>query len=145
VVFIFVRSGGKMNDHEFLQAFEAATLTAFPHRSHVRMAWLYMRRDGWEAGLQHIREGIQHFAVALGATTKYHETITCFWAHMVYAAVTETPAEDDYEQFVAAHPELLNVRLISEYYSPARLGSDAARRTWVDPDLKPLPVHKAPE
>jgi hypothetical protein len=64
---------------------------------------------------------------------------------VVYAAGRENPEEDDFERFVAAHLELLNTRLINEYYSAARLGGDAARTTWIDLDLKPLPVHEAPE
>ncbi len=129
-----------MNDQEFLHAFETAALDAFPHRSHIRMAWLYLRRDGLEQGSRHIVEGIQKFAAALGASTKYHETITQFWALVVYAALQETPAEDDFERFVAVHPHLLNSKLISDYYTPERLKSDTARYNWLEPDLKPLPT-----
>jgi hypothetical protein len=132
-----------MNDQEFLSAFENCTLTSFPHRSHVHMAWLYLRRGGWEQGLDHIRDGIRKFAAALGASGKYHETITCFWAAMVYAAVRDLPAEDDFERFIALCPHLLNGRLIEEYYSAARLGSTSARTEWLEADLKPLPAQKA--
>ena len=33
----------RLNDEEFLQAFEDCTLEEFHHADHVRMAWLYLR------------------------------------------------------------------------------------------------------
>jgi len=74
-----------MNDSQFLKAFEDCTLSAFPHRSPIHMAWLYLRAHGWDAGLRHIRDGIRRFAASRGATDKYHESITVFWARLVLA------------------------------------------------------------
>jgi len=74
-----------MNDQEFLTAFEQHTLAEFSHQSHIRMAWLYLRADGWEKGQERIQREIQNFAAALGATRKYHQTITLFWASTVQA------------------------------------------------------------
>lgn len=127
-----------MDDQTFLQAFEDGTLEAFPHRSHVRMAWLYLRQYGWEVGMTRICEGIQHFAAAQGASGKYHETMTRFWAHQVQQAINQTPKINDYEAFLEAHPELLNTRLASQYYTAEQLHSAQARAGWVEPDLQPL-------
>jgi hypothetical protein len=131
--------GQMVNDHDFLNAFETAVLTAFPHRSHLRMAWLYLRRGGWDNGLHSIRGGIQRFAGATGATRKYHETITCFWACVVNAALVETPGETDFDRFIEAHPHLLDGKFIQEFYSASLLQTEEARREWVKPDIKPLP------
>lgn len=134
-----------MNDAEFLQAFESGTLGDFPHRSHLRMAWLYLRRDGWERGFVHIREGVQHFAASKGASAKYHETITRFWAYLVNWVILELPDEDDFDRFISAHPGLLDTGLIKHHFSLAALHSDLARHKWLEPDLKPLPTQKQPE
>jgi hypothetical protein len=128
-----------MNDREFLTAFEQHTLSEFPHRSHIRMAWLYLRADGLELGHQHIERGIQEFAAALGATHKYHQTITLFWARLVQHAIDCQPDIDDFDAFLGKYPFLLNGRLIAAHYSTALLQSDEARSGWVEPDLIPMP------
>jgi hypothetical protein len=131
-----------MNDQEFLAAFESGTLPhgEFPHRAHIRMAWLVLCRDGWDVGFQNIRAGIQHFAGAHGATRKYHETITRFWALLVNHALTLDPDIADFEAFVAVFPHLLDTQIILRHYSRDLLGSDAARQAWVEPDIEPLPA-----
>jgi hypothetical protein len=128
-----------MNDSEFLKAFEDCTLHPFPHRSHIRMAWLYLRAYGWDAGAQKIRRGIQRYAKSVGATSKYHETITIFWANLVYYVVQCYPDVVDFETFLALHPGLLDTSLIARHYSQAVLYSDTARYQWVEPDLQPMP------
>ncbi|MEZ4668060.1 MAG: hypothetical protein R3E39_09100 [Anaerolineae bacterium] len=124
-----------MSDQEFLKHFEDGSLSSFPHRQHIRMAWLYLRTHGLEGGTERIRSGIQHFAAVKGASTKYHETITVFWARVVYHAIQTLPPTDDYEVFISQHPQLLDQHLIERHYSRAVLGSERARREWVEPDL----------
>ena len=128
-----------MNDHEFLAAFERGDLHPFHHRDHIHVAWLYLRRDGWEAGTARIRTGIQHFAQVHQATTLYHETITLFWAHLVYFAIQQAPEIADFEVFAERYAHLLDKSLVGRHYSPALLASQEARRSWMQPDLIPLP------
>lgn len=127
-----------MTDAEFLAAFESCTLEDFPHRSHLRMAWLILRRDGVDRGTPRIIEGIQRFAAAKGATMKFHLTLTVFWIRAVDAALRAHPA-GDFEGFLAANPDLTRADLTSRYYSRERLMSDAAREGWLSPDLAPMP------
>jgi hypothetical protein len=128
-----------MNDQEFLTAFEQHTLSEFPHKSHIRMAWLYLRSDGWEAGQERIQRGIQNFAAALGATNKYHQTITLFWARLVQHAIDDKPEIDGFDTFIEHYPFLLNKNAISAHYSTSLVQSEAARRHWIEPDLLPMP------
>ncbi len=130
-----------MDDKTFLQAFEDSTLAPhlFPHRAHIRMAWLYLREFGWDAGVIKISEGIQRFAAAQGATRKYHTTITLFWAHIVQHMITDAPEVNQFEDFLNRYPQILEPSLISRHYSDALLRSELARHEWVDPDLV-LPV-----
>ncbi len=131
-----------MNDSEFLQAFEQCALPHhdFPHRAHVRLAWLYVRENGWEKGTAKIRAGIQKFAQTYGVLPKYHETITLFWAHLIYRAIACSPEINDFAAFAVQYPALLDAKLLAQFYSPELLKSDAARAMWVEPDLKPLPA-----
>jgi hypothetical protein len=126
-----------MNDAEFLRQVEAGTIAEFPHRAHLRMAWLYLRAEGFEAGSEKICATIRHLAAAKGAPGKYHETITLFWAHLVQYAMSLTPEIDDFDVFIATHDHLLNPRLLTLHYSPALLAS--SRAAWAAPDLIPLP------
>jgi hypothetical protein len=124
----------------FLRNFEAHTLHAFKLRDHIRMAWLYLRQDGWEQGSAQIRTGIQQFALAHHATSLYHETITRFWAYMVQNALEQNPAASEFSDFEVRHPHLFDKTLIAQFYSSDLLYSPAARQAWVEPDIQPLPA-----
>lgn len=128
-----------MNDSEFLKAFEAGTLPHFPHQAHLRMAWLYLRQNTWEEAQARIREGIRHFAEVHGADRKYHETITLFWARLVWHCIDQAPEITDFEQFIMRFPLLMRGESIAQHYSLSLLRAEAARKAWVEPDLRPLP------
>src|SRR5260221_8148370 len=128
-----------MNDQEFITAFEQHTLSEFPHKSHIRMAWLYLRADGWEIGQERIQREIREFAAALGASRKYHQTITLFWARLVQHAIEHETQIDDFDTFIQNYPFLLSSRAISSHYSPMVIQSEEARQSWIEPDLRPLP------
>jgi hypothetical protein len=129
-----------MDDIRKLAAFEAGTLHPFHHRDHIHIAWLYLRRDGWEAGYRQIRDGIQHFAVVNGHATLYHETITQFWARVILHAIEARPEIDDFDAFTEAFPFLLDKTSIKQHYSADVLRSDVARHEWQEPDLIPMPA-----
>jgi len=40
-----------MNDLDLVTAFERGTLTAFPHRDHVRVAWILLEREGFDGAV----------------------------------------------------------------------------------------------
>ena len=131
-----------MDDQTFLSAFEDGTLppSEFPHRGHIRMAWLYLRAYGWDEGMIYIRDGIQNFAARLGATQKYHETITVFWARLVHHMITDQPPIDTFDDFLLHFPQILDSRLIEHHYSAELLRSPLARQQWVEPDLLLMPA-----
>jgi hypothetical protein len=130
-----------LNDEEFLRAFENCELPnhVFHHGDHVRAAWLYVRRLGASHAAEHLSQGILRFATHYGSPQKYHHTMTVAWVRLVAAAHRETPEIRRFEDFVAAHPDLLELRALSKYYSASRLVSSAARSAWAEPDLRPLP------
>ena len=88
-----------MTDAEFLRAFEDCTLpgASFHHREHVRLAWLCVRESG-EAGAEtRIAEGIRRYAESLGATAKYHHTLTLFWVRVCASALRATPGLETFD------------------------------------------------
>jgi hypothetical protein len=130
-----------MNDSEFLRQFEAGQISEFSHQSHLRMAWIYLRADGFELGSEKIRAGLRHLTEAHGlkitAPGKYHETISLFWVYLVQHAITLTPEIDTFEMFITQHDHLLDGGLLKRHYSPALLKE--SRTVWQAPDLAPLP------
>jgi len=130
-----------MEDSDFLQAFESATLPndAFHHRDHVRLAWLYLRRDGPEPGSRAVLEGIRHFAAAHGAADRFHETLTRFWIKLVQHLIEAWPGVERFDDLLARFPLLADKTIVYRHYSGAALATPAARQGWLMPDLLPLP------
>ena len=129
------------SDQDFREAFESLRIVneMFHHREHIRLAWIYSRRFSQEEALKRMAQGILAFARHHGAAAKYHHTITMAWMRLVWQAVRSGPPVADFHTFAAAHPQLLNPRLLADYYSEIWLQSDAARHACMEPDLRSLP------
>ncbi|WP_224373101.1 hypothetical protein [Hyalangium versicolor] len=134
----------ELSDAEFLAAIEAASYPGdqFGHRGHLRLGWLCLRAHGFDAGLERIRGLVRNYATALGAAGKFHETMTRAWAERMQVALDETPGLGSFDTFLAAHPELLDSRMLGRHYRKETLDSAAAKAGWVPPDLEPLPSRK---
>jgi hypothetical protein len=132
-----------MNDHEFVERFEACTLPedAFHHRDHVRLAYLYLCWLPPLEALARFTTGIKRFAASLGKADRYHETITWAYLLLIHERLQRDPA-DDFETFARANPDLLawHPSVLDSYYRPDTLRSDLARRAFVMPDGGRLPV-----
>jgi N-formylglutamate deformylase len=132
-------------DDEFLEAVEACTLpnASFHHRDHVRLAWIYVCRFGYQAGSERMAASIRRYAAHHGATEKYHETITRAWMDLVQHAVASANHRATFDAFIAANADLSDPHALAFYYSAELLASPAARREWVTPDLRSLPSKPA--
>ena len=126
-------------DADFIAAFERRALDQLPHRLHLRLASAYLAALGLDRAIDRITAEIRDFAAEHGHPRKYHETITRAWMYVVAHATSELPAGAGFDALLAAHPELLDKRLLRNHYSPATLGSPEARAHWVAPDLIALP------
>lgn len=138
------RPARELTDAGFLAAVESATYPGedFRHRAHVRLAWLCLREHGFEAGLERVRGLIQRYAAALGATGKYHETLTRAWAELVQVGLDAVPDAVSFDAFLEARPELGSSRLLERHYRKETLDSAEARTGWVPPDMEPLPARR---
>jgi hypothetical protein len=128
-------------DAAFLRAFEQGCVpnSAFHHRDHVRLTWLYLRRDGPELGSRRVAEGIQRFATANGAAQLFHVSITGFWVRLAHHVIETFPEITRFDDLLAAVPLLADKTAVYRHYSRELLSSPAARQGWVPPDLLPLP------
>jgi len=125
------------SDAEFLSAFENCTLpkSEFRHQAHLRICWLYLSAYPFEDASEKIKEGIIRFATSLGAIHIYHVSLTQAWVHLVALAMKKN-LSSSFEEFIQQHPYLLDKSLPAKYYSQTTLSSEAAKTTWVAPDLR---------
>ena len=109
-------------------------------QQHLRLAWRELREHERDVALSRIETAIRRVAEAHGAPQKCHRTITEAWAAFVAYHLAEAPALT-FDEFLEAFPGLLDGGLLKRHFSSELLATPAARSTWVDPDLRPLPAH----
>lgn len=124
-----------MRDRELVDAFESCSLPPdqFPHRAHVRLAWLYLRDYSLLDALTRFVEGLRRYTGSLGAGAKYHETVTWAYMFLIHDRMARAPL-DTFEEFAAANPDLFN-GVLEKYYSKETLSSELARRTFLMPEV----------
>ena len=125
-----------MHDREFIAAFEDCTLPPdqFPHRAHVRLAWLYLREGSLLDALMRFVEGLKRYAGSLGASAKYHETVTWAYMFLIHERMERAPTES-FDEFATANADLFN-GILEKYYSKEMLSSDLAKRVFVLPSYE---------
>ena len=135
-----------LDDEALIDAFESLSLDrdAWVHRSHLRVAVIYLGRFGFDGALEHMRQRIQSFNRAKdikdSKTTGYHETLTVAWLRVIADAldVMSRPPANSIE-FLRQNQQLLDKTLLRRHYSSDRMLTDEAKRQFVEPDLEPLP------
>jgi hypothetical protein len=126
-----------LTDDDFVRSFEDCTLanTAFHHRDHVRLAWIYL---GWYPALEALTrfvEGLKRFATFHGHPGLYHETITWAYLFLIHERKADGPGTEPWEEFAARNPDLFawNPSILDRYYGAETLRSERARRLFVLP------------
>jgi hypothetical protein len=127
---------------DVVRRFESCELPPadFNHREHLLVALCYLLRLGEAEALERVRARINAYVAAHGINPNlYHETITAFWLKRVRAYLERAGAGRDLAEMTnALAAECGSSRLIFDYYSKELIDSEAARRVWVEPDLRPL-------
>ncbi len=127
-----------LDDASLLRGFEDGTLppSAFHHREHVRVAWLYLKAEPPLTALAHFAEGLRRFAAAQGAGGLYHETITWAYLLLICERMEREGSGASSQEFAERNPDLLAWKpsILDRYYRPETLGSELARRVFVMPD-----------
>lgn len=130
------------SDDAFLSAFNdcSAPPAAFNHTGHLRIAWIHLQRYPQQQAIRLTCDGIARFAAHLGVPGKYHRTLS----EALMRIMAQRGAADSglaWEQFLERNRDLVDDarHLLGRHYSDALLNSDAARISFVPPDLLPLP------
>lgn len=139
------RSNLSQDDCTFIEAFEtcAIGLADWSHRSHIRMAWIYLRLLPFDAALDAVRAGLNRFvranAVPDSLERGYHETLTIAWMRLVASAMRHHGESTDSSAFCDSMPHLLCPSLTRVFYTRGRIISIDAKMQFIPPDLAALP------
>jgi hypothetical protein len=127
-------------DREWLAAVQAGHPPgAFGHREHLRLAWLALGvADTVEAAERDVCASIRAIAAKHGAPQKYNQTVTAAWVRII-DHVRHAYVESTFDEVLDLLPWLFEKRLLLRHYRSQTLASDAARSSYVPPDLRPIP------
>ncbi len=130
-----------MNDEAFLTQFENQTLDEmhFDHLGHLRLAWLYLSENELDEAIDLVVTGIKAYAESLGATTKFHLTITNSIMRIIQQRMLLEETQS-WQVFLEKNSDLVNnlKAILHQHFSADLLASEVARTTLVKPDLKPI-------
>lgn len=115
----------------------------FDHRSHVRLAYVYLTDNSVGESARLMRDTIigllKH--VGIEPSHKYHETLTEAWIRAVHHFMKNTDVSASADDFIEKNKALLDSNIMMTHYSAEVLFSEQARRSFVAPDLDPIPAH----
>ena len=139
--------GLSAGDRLFREAFESGRLapSAFDHRAHVRLAYVYLAEHDVEAAVDRMRAGLRAFIAHHAIDpAKYHETMTRAWILAVRYFMELSPEAESADDFIDRNPRLLDGAIMLTHYSAGLLFSPEARAGFVEPDLDAIPRHERP-
>ena len=113
---------------------------AFTHAQHLTVGLCYLMEGDEAAALIRMREGLLRFLADKGEDLgKYNETITLFWLKLIGQFLKRTEAPMTLLDSANAVINSFNdSRLVFDYFSEGLLRSEAAKKSWLPPDLKPV-------
>jgi hypothetical protein len=84
--------------------------------------------------------GLQRF-IAHHGKQGYHETITRFWMELISRFLPRVPEDASIAESVNEVIARYGTKdILFEYYTRERVMSEIARREWIEPDLRSLPL-----
>ncbi len=127
------------SDRAFVRAVESCELPAseFSHRSHIRLACIYFWSLGFDAGLKQTQNTIKTYAHSLGATEKYHATLTYAYYRLVADILIKHPLKkcwQDVEHLFFNEEAQLSREQVQHHYSEFILSTAEAKQKVLMPD-----------
>jgi len=119
----------------FLEKFLAGDIPAaeFRHADHVRAGYELLSAMDFLDAVSAYGRALKIMTARVGKPEKLHHTITIAFLAVI-AERMERASDGDFDAFLAANPDLMDRAILSRWYRPERLKSDAARSRFVLPD-----------
>jgi len=131
------------DDRSFQKQVEACDFpaTRFDHRSHLRLAYIYLVDSDVETAIERMRSALIRLLEHAGVdpAEKFHETLTQAWVLAVFHFMKQTENCESSNGFIDRNPDMLDSRIMMTHYSEEVLFSKKARRGFVDPNLDLIP------
>jgi len=124
---------------DVIQKFERCEYAAaeFTHARHLTVGCWYLSTLPAHDALNRMRTSLLNFTAHHGKHG-YHETITRFWMRLLDAALRQQPDGDSLLRRVNTVVALYPKETLFDYYTRDRVMSDAAKREWIEPDLREM-------
>jgi hypothetical protein len=106
----------------------------FPHREHLRMGFEMLRRHNFAETAYHYSLALRTMAARAGRPEAFHQTLTIAFLSLI-AERMQSAGGADFVSFAEANPDLMDKSALARWYRPERLTMDAARLTFLLPDL----------
>lgn len=130
-----------LDDQNFIKQFEELTLDPayFDHRGHLRIAWLYLSQNLSLQSIDKICLGIKRYASHLGASDKYHHSLSYTLVLIIAKRIAQAPTEN-LSDFIDNNPELTSstLELVQACFSFDLLSHPTAKTQLIKPDIGPL-------
>jgi hypothetical protein len=115
----------------------------FTHKAHLRLAYVQLAQDEVDVAHCKFRDAIGRF---LGHhqidSSKYHETLTRAWLLAVRHFMDRAGSTDSADDFLSRSSVLHDPNVMLTHYSKAVLYSPAARASFIEPDMDPIPQQR---
>lgn len=132
-------------DREFKRQVESCEfpIPEFDHKAHVRLAYTYLVEGSTAESVRLMRNTIIGLLKHVGVepSQKYHETLTEAWILAVHYFMKKTDTSESADDFIEKNKVLLDSNIMMTHYSAEVLFSERARKSFVEPDLDPIPRH----
>lgn len=134
-------------DKDFKTQVEAGDFPVpdFNHKAHIRLAYVYLVDNKTESAVKQMRNSLMILLKSAGVepSEKYHETITEAWILAVHHFMNNTEKSSSANDFIEQNTKLLDTNIMLTHYSSEVLFSEKARKTFVEPNLDPIPRYQA--
>jgi hypothetical protein len=126
---------------ELVESFESCAVppAEFDHGAHLSVALWYLSQLPPAAATERMRAGLHRYTAHNNAQANYNETLTLFWLrlvrHFLLRADATRPLAERANELLKTYG---SAKLAFEYFSRELIQTPEAKRSWVDPDLKPL-------
>jgi hypothetical protein len=104
----------------------------FHHAHHVRAAFELLKLHDFATAAKLFSDGIKAMNARTGNPDFHHMTLTIGFMAVI---AERADAFQNYDAFIAACPELLDKAILLRWYTPGRIGTALARRTFLLPDI----------
>lgn len=111
-------------------------LATFRHVEHVEVGFELVRRHDFPTAAAMFCGTLRRLTETAGKANVYHETLSLAFLSLIAERNAANPSQD-FEAFKRDNSDLLDKSVLKRWYSPERLQSDVARRTFVLPQVRP--------